>query len=249
MTRIDSEHRLFLQWLLFAGVLIFCGWLLWQQGLLAVVFDHDPTRLSLVIGLMFLACCGHCGLRAWYLSGQLNQIRHIRLQSDDASVVRLSDGTLLMAGAVLPPSLPTSYFSAILNKFGRASHVSAWQFEHSQLTEVMAEQARGQHETGWFMTGLLVKLGLVGTVVGFVLMLGSIATIESFDVADVQSLLQQMTVGMGVALNTTLLGLVGSMLLGFQYLMLDRGADKLVADTVHFAEVSLFPKSAEPEVE
>jgi len=55
----------------------------------------------------------------------------------------------------------------------------------------------------------------------------------------VQNLLQQMTVGMGVALNTTLLGLVGTLLLGMQYLLVDRAADRLVAQTVHFTESCL----------
>ena len=249
MTRIDPEHRLFLQWLLVAGILTFFAWLLWQQGLLVMAIRLDPTRLTVLIALMFLGGSGHCGLRAWYLSSQLNQIRRIRLSGDNQPITRLPDGGLAIAGQPLPPSLPASYFSAIVQKYGEATQLSAWQFEHAQLTEVMAEQARGQHETGWFMTGLLVKLGLVGTVIGFVLMLGSVASVESFDIADVQHLLQRMTVGMSVALNTTLFGLTGSMLLGFQYLMLDRGADKLVADTVHYAEVNLFPRTPQPEVE
>ena len=40
---------------------------------------------------------------------------------------------------------------------------------------------------------------------------------------------------MRVALNTTLVGLLGTMLLGFQYLMLDRGADRLLSGTVNLA--------------
>ncbi|MGH8598031.1 MAG: hypothetical protein ACREXT_15355, partial [Gammaproteobacteria bacterium] len=65
--------------------------------------------------------------------------------------------------------------------------------------------------------------------------------VETFDIAHAQALLGSMTVGMGVALNTTLVGLVTSMLLGLQYLLLDRGADRLLADAVFFAETELTP--------
>jgi hypothetical protein len=49
---------------------------------------------------------------------------------------------------------------------------------------------------------------------------------------------------MGVALNTTLVGLTGSMLLGFQYLLLDRGADAFISQTVHFTQTVLIPRLA-----
>ncbi|MES9977090.1 MAG: MotA/TolQ/ExbB proton channel family protein, partial [Candidatus Thiodiazotropha sp.] len=87
--------------------------------------------------------------------------------------------------------------------------------------------------------GLLVKLGLLGTVIGFVMMLAPVAELKSFDLSDIQGLLQRMTTGMGVALNTTLMGLSCSMLLGMQYLMLDRAADRLVAEAVEFSETRL----------
>ncbi|MEW8398789.1 MAG: hypothetical protein AB2707_21750, partial [Candidatus Thiodiazotropha sp.] len=71
-------------------------------------------------------------------------------------------------------------------------------------------------------------------------MLAPVAELESFDLSDIQGLLQRMTTGMGVALNTTLMGLGCSMLLGMQYLMLDRAADRLVAEAVQFSETRLF---------
>ena len=88
---------------------------------------------------------------------------------------------------------------------------------------------------------MLVKLGLLGTVIGFILMLRSVMAIESFNIEDAQSMLGAMTVGMGVALNTTMIGLVCSMLLGMQYLLVDRGADRLIAEAVFVAESKLVP--------
>ena len=63
-------------------------------------------------------------------------------------------------------------------------------------------------------------------------MLRSVSGIEQLDTSDIQQLMQQMTLGMGVAMNTTLVGLIASLHLGIQFLMLDRAADRLIADAV-----------------
>jgi hypothetical protein len=104
--------------------------------------------------------------------------------------------------------------------------------DNAQLAEIMAETVRGSHQVGWFLAGLVIKLGLLGTVIGFVLMLGSVSGLDSLDIGGVKQLMQQMTRGMGIAMNTTMIGLISSMLLGLQYLLLDRSADHFVADTV-----------------
>ena len=70
---------------------------------------------------------------------------------------------------------------------------------------------------GWFITELLLALGMIGTVIGFILMLGS--SFESLNVADTGSLkmaLTDMARGMSTALYTTLCGLVTSQILKVQ---------------------------------
>ena len=54
----------------------------------------------------------------------------------------------------------------------------------------------------------------------------------SFDVDQIQALLTQMTAGMAIALYTTLVGLIANLWLGLQLLLLDRTADRIVADIV-----------------
>ena len=76
-------------------------------------------------------------------------------------------------------------------------------------------------ETGWFVVDLLLKLGLVGTVIGFIIMLSAITEIENFDFTLMNKLLQNMSDGMKVALYTTLTGLVTSILLSMQYKYLE----------------------------
>lgn len=67
-------------------------------------------------------------------------------------------------------------------------------------------------------------------------MLGSVADTSSLDVNTMQKVLKQMSSGMGTALFTTLAGLIGSMLLGLQYLLADKSADEIVRRSILLAE-------------
>ncbi|MDZ4057833.1 MAG: hypothetical protein U1D69_12915, partial [Polynucleobacter sp.] len=79
--------------------------------------------------------------------------------------------------------------------------------------------------------GIQLKLGLLGKVIGFSILAIQIGQTESFDAAQSQALLKSLTSGLGIALLTTMVGLVGNILLGLQLTRLDRYADALVADT------------------
>ena len=63
----------------------------------------------------------------------------------------------------------------------------------------------------------MLKLGLLGTIIGFILMLAPIASMQSFEQASLQTALGQMSGGMAVALYTTLTGLVCNLLLRLQF--------------------------------
>lgn len=129
----------------------------------------------------------------------------------------------------------------------QAQRVSAWRQafvrEYARSPEVaaqlLAERSHGPHETAWWFAAGVLKLGLLGTVVGFIVMATQIGRLPSFDLDQVQNLLKQMTQGMAIALYTTLVGLIGNLWLGLQLLLLDRLADRLAADIL--AEVTLDP--------
>src|ERR1051326_4627317 len=59
---------------------------------------------------------------------------------------------------------------------------------------------------------LVLKAGLHGTIVGFILMLAPIAGLDAADRASVKSSMGLMSDGMAVAMYTTLTGLIGSIL-------------------------------------
>jgi len=78
------------------------------------------------------------------------------------------------------------------------------------------------NELLWFTSESMVTLGLIGTVSGFLLMLYS--AFEGIDVGDIDSLtksLSQMATGMSTALTTTLVGLVSSLHLKVQLMLLE----------------------------
>ncbi len=101
-----------------------------------------------------------------------------------------------------------------------------------QAAALLSEHSHGAHETAWWFAASAIKLGLLGTVVGFIFMASRIGSMPSFDVDQIQALLTQMTAGMAIALYTTLVGLIANLWLGLQLLLLDRTADRIVADIV-----------------
>lgn len=97
-------------------------------------------------------------------------------------------------------------------------------------TQLLSERAHGSHETAWWFAATAIKLGLLGTVVGFIVMAATIGQMPNFELDQVQDLLKRMTQGMAIALYTTLVGLIANLWLGLQLLLLDRTADRIVAD-------------------
>lgn len=110
------------------------------------------------------------------------------------------------------------------------------------LIDFYESRLKGPQEIGWFVADLMLKLGLLGAIIGFIFMLGSVANIADFDVSNMQQVLRHMSDGMATALYTTLAGLVCSSLAAMQYHMLDRHADELVALMRHLAQVHVMPR-------
>ena len=95
---------------------------------------------------------------------------------------------------------------------------------------ILIEKCKGPHDSGWFLSESILKLGLLGTIIGFILMLGPVTEITTFDVNSMQEILGEMSSGMGTALYTTLAGIIGSATIGYQNLILDKGADCLITE-------------------
>ena len=70
---------------------------------------------------------------------------------------------------------------------------------------------------GLVASDVALKLGLLGTIIGFILMLKPIADLNSTSPEDLKIALSSMSSGMAVALYTTLTGLIVSTLLRIQF--------------------------------
>ena len=87
------------------------------------------------------------------------------------------------------------------------------------------EKVAGQEEIGWFSSEMCLNIGMIGTVIGFIMMLVGFAHVDVSNVKSVQDLLGSMSGGMSTALYTTLVGLICSQLLKIQYFHLMKGIE------------------------
>jgi hypothetical protein len=240
-----QHHHLLLKWLLFTGLVLFGLVVAIEQGYLSALVNADRSRISLVIGAMYLAGTLHCARRIYFVSTELLQTRSARRLLDEHGIVQATEGRIIVEQEQhLPSGLLSEYLSDVIVKQSRragnnpgngAGSVSST--NEGNLPDVYASRVKGPSELGWFLADTMVKLGLLGTIIGFILMLGSVAGTSTLDPGSMQNVLREMSTGMGTALYTTLAGLLGSLLMSAQFQMLDRGAQELLDEVVYCAEV------------
>jgi len=75
-------------------------------------------------------------------------------------------------------------------------------------------------EIEWFTSEVVISLGMIGTVVGFIFMLyAAFSELNVDDPAKLQQSMMLMAKGMGTALLTTLVGLISSVLIKCQLII------------------------------
>ena len=171
-------------------VIVFAFYLLFDLGLLNLIFESDKSKISILILFIYAAATLHWLFLAWKLDGE---------QKGDGKV---------------------SDFINVSN--------SKTELERQNLLSILGDELSNRHALGHMTSDILLKLGLTGTVVGFILMLLPIGDMKDFDPQKIQPLLSSMSGGMAVALYTTLSGLVTSTILKFQYFLLDASLSKLI---------------------
>ena len=133
--------------------------------------------------------------------------------------------------------------------FQKSKRHTTGELEHKLLLEVLAERLMSRYAFGHWAADMLLKLGLLGTILGFIMMLSPVGELTDFDPNVLQQLLGQMSGGMAVALYTTMAGLVTSTLLGLQYEMLDTAASRLVDKVAIAVDVYILPTLSRPATE
>jgi hypothetical protein len=74
----------------------------------------------------------------------------------------------------------------------------------------------------------VLRLALLGTAIGFILMLIPISGLSSFEAGTLRTALGGMTGGMAIALNVTVTGIASSLVLKLEYYMLDNAIEENV---------------------
>lgn len=179
--------------------------------------NHLLLKVSLVLSLI---------LFSFYLLHQLDLIALI-VESDRSKI------SILILTIYFFATVHWFYIAIILNreissidKPSSDTLIGRFLIEKNRSQEIVnlslvEDELSNRHSLGYLAIDILLKLGLTGTVIGFILMLLPIGEIKDFDPKILQKLLSTMSGGMAVALYTTLTGLLTSMILKFQYFILD----------------------------
>ena len=77
-------------------------------------------------------------------------------------------------------------------------------------------------ESGWLWSDIVLSLGMIGTVIGFMIMLSGFMDVDFSDFDSVQGLITRLSAGMSTSLSTTLVGLITSVILKIQFFSLER---------------------------
>ena len=179
----------------------------YAHGLVAQALIADRTYLSLVIFLVFLVGMVLSAFKVWQTSHELNSVRNFE-SGDDSPAARY---LLSMSGA---------------DADSRANLVGALRMKIAHRTAVVRHIANS-----------LVLLGLIGTVVGFIIALGGVDPEHASDVKAIAPMVSTLIQGMSTALYTTLVGAVLNVWLMSNHQVLAGGTVKLITSLVELVEV------------
>ncbi len=228
------ERSALLLWLIFTGISVFAVVLLWRYGLISLMVTSDRTCISSLIAVLYLITCCHCFWRTRAIAREADVARRCR------AVLSAPNGlnALDPYAHVLPAGLVTDHIQSLVTK---AHAQAAGSIDQTLLLRSLADRLRGSNGFGAFVSDTLMKLGLLGTIIGFIIMLAPIATLDAADKAAMKSSMGLMSDGMAVAMYTTLAGLAGSILVRIQYYMLDAATQRVFSDAAMLTETHVTP--------
>ena len=228
------ERGALLLWMIFTGLSVFAAVLLWRYGLLHLMVTSDRTYISSVIAVLYIVTCGHCFLRTRAIAreGEVETRCRAILASPDGAKALEADAR------ALPTGLVTDHIRSLIEK---AKAQARGRIDQTLLLRALADRLRGSNGFGAFASDTLMKLGLLGTIIGFIIMLAPIATLDAADKVAMKSSMGLMSDGRAGAMYTTLAGLVGSILVKIQYYMLDAATQRVFSDAVTLTETHVTP--------
>ena len=170
-TALDTdtpERGALLRWMIFTGLSIFAAVLLWRYGLIHLMAVSDRTYISSLIAVLYLVTCGHCFWRTRAIAREHEAAKRCRvlLSAPGANAALDPDA------ATLPRGLVRDHIRSLVIK---AAAQGFGQIDQTLLLRALADRLRGSNGFGAFVSDMLMKLGLLGTIIGFIIMLAPIA--------------------------------------------------------------------------
>ena len=235
-----------LKWLLVNVLLAIALIVMWSLGLIQQVLETDRTHVSTLIAAVFVLTALHCLYQTWVTSRDLVIARRVRdtVEAADAIPVQLADGRVMMDGHVLEAGFMSSHIANLIRKatLGQGSN-----FDQTVLLRSLADKLRAREKLGLFVSEALLRLALLGTAVGFILMLIPLSGLTSFDAVTLRDALTGMTSGMAIALNVTVAGIGAALILKFEYYLLDTAIAELFEIITETTEVGIIPRIGKAE--
>lgn len=176
------------------------------QGWIDIVLEADGTGLSVAIFAVFIGGLATCARKLWRISAELNCVRNFNPCHRSWAAAYLEEVAGRGSG------------SRAIAGSGLRVRISSW------ITVV-------RH-----VANSLVLLGLIGTVLGFIIALSAVDPKAAADVRAVAPMVTNLIAGMSIALYTTLVGAVLNLWLTVNYHILAVGAVKLVTGLVALGE-------------
>lgn len=176
------------------------------EGWIGTVLAADFTNISLTIAVVFVCGLTTCAIKTWQTSRELNLVRSQHRPSSSRVTMFLND----IAGR---------------DANSRATSAAILRLKLSSRIAVVRHAA-----------GSLVLLGLIGTVVGFIIALSGVQPNAASDPSAIGPMVATLIDGMSVALYTTLVGAVLNIWLMVNYNVLAMGTINLVTATVELGE-------------
>ena len=176
------------------------------QGYVSKAVKADITNMVIVILALFSVGFILAAYRTFWLSRELNY-SHLK---------------------VLPPNSITKDFLQNSKKLDASSR--------NNLAASLRIKLSSKINYIKFMANTLVILGLIGTVIGFIIALSGVDGSVSSNPEEVSKMVSTLIQGMSVALYTTLVGSICSVWLNICYQIMSTGANNLLSKIIELGE-------------
>ena len=181
----------------------------YSQGYLNKAIKSDVTNVVVLIIFIFLIGLMLSSLKAFWISRELNHAYSLQKKEN---------------------SLLNDFIkkSKKLDASSRSNLISSTRINISvKISNIK------------FIANILVILGLIGTVVGFIIALSGVDGSVSSNPDEVGKMVASLVKGMSVALYTTLAGSILSVWLNICYQILSNGANRLISRIIEVGEKNL----------